>query len=104
MALTTVEDLEIDQMDVVTAFLIPHLLEVIYIDQPERFERYSKSEKKLYCRVRKGLYGFKQSAYLWNKRWTNYMMRLEFYQSKADPYVFINKETGVMLAIYVDDS
>ena len=104
MALAVVEDLEIDQMDVVTAFLIPDLLEVIYMEQPEGFEKYSKSEKKLYCRVKKGLYGFKQSAYLWNKRWTNYMMKLSFYQSKADLCMFINKETGVILAIYVDDS
>ena len=64
MALAAVEDLKINQMNVVTAFLIPDLLKVIYIEQPEGFEKCSKSEKKLYCRVKKGLYGFKQSAYL----------------------------------------
>ena len=103
MALAAMEDLEIDQIDVVIAFLIPDLLKVIYMEQPEGFEKHSKSGKKLYCGVRKGLYGFKQSAYLWNKRWTNHMKKLEFYQSKADPCVFINKKTGVMLAIYGDD-
>ena len=104
LALGAVEDYEIDQMDVVTAFLIPDLPEVIYMEQPEGFEKHSKGGKKQYCRVRKGLYGFKQSAFLWNKRWTKHMKKLGFYQCKSDPCVFIDRVTGVILAIYVDDS
>ena len=64
LVLSAVEDYEIDQIDIVTAFLISNFSEVIYIEQPEGFEKLSQDRKKQYCRVKKGLYGFKQSAFL----------------------------------------
>jgi hypothetical protein len=51
LAIVAAEDLEIHQMDVVTAYLAGDLEEEIYMP----------TESKV-CRVRKGLYGLKQSA------------------------------------------
>ena len=58
LAIAAVEDLEIHQMDVVTAFLISDLEEEIYMAQPEGFD----IEEGLVCKLQKGLYGLKQSA------------------------------------------
>ena len=59
MALAVQHDLEIDQMDAVSAFLQGSLSdEEIYMDQPEGF---SLDEKKV-CRLKKPLYGLKQSS------------------------------------------
>ena len=51
------ENLEIHQMDVLTAFLSEDLEEEIYMGQAEGFVKYSKSGRKLVCKVGKGLYG-----------------------------------------------
>ena len=57
-AIAAVEDLEIHQMDIVTAFFIPDLKEEIYMEQPEGFD----TKEGLVCKLQKGLYGLKQSA------------------------------------------
>ena len=58
LVIAAVKDLEILQMDAVTAFLIPDLEEEIYMVQPEGFDE----KKELVCKLQKGLYGLKQSA------------------------------------------
>ena len=50
-AIAAAEDLEIHQMNVVTAFLLGDLEEEPYMEQPEGFVKYSKG-KKMYCKVR----------------------------------------------------
>ncbi len=52
---------KIRQMDVVTAFLYRFLDEVIYVEQPHRFEL----RPELVCRLRKALYRLKQAPQVW---------------------------------------
>ena len=63
LAIAAVEDLEIHQMDVITAFLVGEIDEEIYMDQPEGFQ-----QKDLVCRLRKSLYGLKQASRIWNQK------------------------------------
>jgi Reverse transcriptase (RNA-dependent DNA polymerase) len=60
LALATLEDWEIHQIDVKTAFLNDDLDEEIYMQQPEGFIAAGQSGKV--CRLHKALYGLKQAS------------------------------------------
>jgi len=74
-------NMKIHQMDVVTAFLNGSLEEEIYMTQPEGFVQ--PGNENLVCRLRKSLYGLKQSPRCWNKILHDYLVSLFFTQSKA---------------------
>ena len=93
----------VHQMDVVTAFLNGELQEEIYMQQPPGYEVPGK--ENLVCKLKKSLYGLKQSPRCWNKSFQEFMRELGLKQSSADPCVFIQDETESMtiVAVYVDD-
>ena len=57
------------------------------------------------CKLKKSLYGLKQSQRCWNEKFCNHLKQLGFKESGADPCVFVrqNKEKLVIIAVYVDD-
>jgi hypothetical protein len=97
------KDLHLFQIDVQTAFLHGEINREIYVHQPEGYV-VPGSEKKVW-RLKKGLYGLRQSAVLWNKRIHKTLIRLGFVQSTADPCVYTRMTGGVtmILALWVDD-
>ena len=102
LALAVQKGMMIHQMDVVTAFLNGTLDEEIYMKQPECFVK--PGEEKLVCKLKKSLYGLKQSPRCWNHKFRDYMISIGFVQSKADPCVFIdNSDTLTIVAVWVDD-
>ena len=101
LAIAAHEDLEIHQMDVVTAFLASDIDEEIYMEQPEGFEVGEAGE--LVCKLGKGLYGLKQAARLWNRRIRDFLKSMGFTQMQSDHCVYINKDSGVILALWIDD-
>ena len=64
LALTNAPDLEIHQMDVKTAFLNGSLDCEIYMSQPEGFVDPDRPNDV--CKLKKSIYGLKQSARCWN--------------------------------------
>ena len=102
LTIAAIYGLEIHQMDVVTAFLVGELEEEIYMEQPEGFEVGTK-EEDLVCRLRKSLYGLKQALRVWNQKIRNFLKSIGFNQTYSDPCVYINKETEVIVAMWVDD-
>ena len=60
MVVVTRLDLELYQLDVKTAFLNGDLKEEIYMDQPDVFQ--IKGQEGKVCRMKKSLYGLKQSS------------------------------------------
>ena len=55
------EDMELVQMDVNTAFLRGNVDEDVYMQQPEGFVQ----DKELVCKLKKALYGTKQGSRQW---------------------------------------
>ena len=97
-------DMEIEQMDVKTAFLHGDLEEDIYMSQPEGFVETGK--ENLVCRLRKSLYGLKQSPRQWYKRFDTYMLKIGYTRCLYDCCVYYHVfEDGefILLLLYVDD-
>ena len=96
-------DFEIEQMDVKTAFLHGDLEEEIYMKQPEGFM--VKGKKELVCRLKKSLYGLKQSPRMWYQKFDTYIRGLGFTRSKEDHSVYFKLIGGhvIYLVLYVDD-
>ena len=59
LGLTASMNLEIEQLDVKTAFLYDGLEKEIYMEQPKGFT--IKGKEHLVCQLKKGLYGLKQA-------------------------------------------
>uniref|UniRef100_A0A2N9GEX0 Integrase catalytic domain-containing protein n=1 Tax=Fagus sylvatica TaxID=28930 RepID=A0A2N9GEX0_FAGSY len=66
LALVADQDMELEQLDVKTAFLHGNLEEEIFMEQPEGFKQ--PGTENLVCRLKKSLYGLKQSPRQWYKR------------------------------------
>ncbi|KAL0444104.1 UNVERIFIED_CONTAM: Retrovirus-related Pol polyprotein from transposon TNT 1-94 [Sesamum latifolium] len=63
-------------MDVKTMFLHGDLEEQIYMEQPDRFTQ--PGYEHLVCKLKKSLYGLKQSPRQWYKQFDSYMLQIGY--------------------------
>ena len=61
--------------------------EDIYMEQPDGY--IEQGSEDLVCKLRKSLYGLKQSSRCWNKALTEFLKSIGFNQSTADPCVYV---------------
>ena len=101
LALAIQSDLLIHQMDVVTAFLNGIIDEEIYMEQPEGFVM--RGQESRVCKLKRSLYGLKQSPRCWNQVFSTFLSSIGFSQSKADPCICIKYDLFAFIAVYVDD-
>ena len=104
LALVASWDLHLEQMDVKTAFLHGDLEEQIYMVQPEGFSQ--PGYEHLVCKLRKSLYGLKQSPRQWYKRFDSYMIQIGYRRCEYDCCVYVKSlDDGsfIFLLLYVDD-
>jgi hypothetical protein len=99
LALTTTQDWEIYQMDVISAYLLGDLEEEAYIEAPKGLEVLPGKALKLI----KGMPGLKQSGRVWNKTITGFFENHGLKSLPADQSVFVNTERTLIVALYVDD-
>lgn len=96
-------DMDIDHVDVTTAFLYGNLIEEIYMEQPEGFI----INKNKVCLLRKSIYGLKQASRVWNMTVNNLLTKHGYSQTKCEPCVYFKRGTCnnalTILAVYVDD-
>ena len=73
------------------------------MEQPPGYVQ--KGKEKLVCKLKKSLYGLKQSPRCWNEKLTQHVKSLGFEESGADPCIFTRKKNQKVeiIAIYVDD-
>lgn len=103
LAFANINDLEVHQMDVKTAFLNGILDHQIYMEQPKGFV--DPVNQDYVCKLNKSIYGLKQSARCWNSTLTDYLISEKYEKCDADDCIYI-KYVGndfIMLAVYVDD-
>ena len=96
-------DLEVEQMDVKTTFLHGDLEEESYMKQAEGFV--VKGKKELVYKLKKSLYGLKQSPRMWYQKFDTYILGLVFVRSRDDRCVY-SKQVGnqfIYVVLYVDD-
>ena len=93
---------EIHQMDVHNAFLHGDLEEEIYMQLPQGFK--SNDPSKVY-RLRKSLYGLKQSPRCWFAKLSKNLLDFGFVQSYEDYslFSFVRGDICLHILVYVDD-
>lgn len=103
LSMVAMHDYELEQLDVKTAFLHGELEEDIYMEQPEGF--ITPGKENLVCKLKKSLYGLKQSPRQWYKRFDTFMQSQSFKRSDYDSCVYLKNVNGtsIYLLLYVDD-
>jgi hypothetical protein len=102
LSLVAMHNYELEQLDVKTAFLHGDLEEGIYMDQSEDFV---PGKEDYLCRLKKSLYGLKQSPRQWYKRFDSFMISNDFQRSQYDSCIYLKFVNGspTYLLLYVDD-
>ncbi|CAI7851520.1 unnamed protein product [Closterium sp. NIES-53] len=101
LALAGALDLEVEQLDVKTAFLYGRLKEEVYMKQPPGFD----DDSDRVCKLKHTIYGLKQSPRAWYTRIDDHLLSLGFVRSECDHalYVLNKDEKKLVLLLYVDD-
>lgn len=103
LAVASIYNLVIHQMDVKTAFLNGELDEEIYMLQPEGF--IVKGQEHKVCKLVKSLYGLKQAPKQWHEKFDNTLLSNGFRINECDKCVYVKqyKHACVIICLYVDD-
>ena len=102
LSIGAILNLEIQQMDVKSAFLNGRLDEDVYMDVPEGLD--AGADKV--CRLVRSLYGLKQSSRMWYQRIDEFLTDKEgFRRLDTDFGIYIRRANTslAIIALYVDD-
>ena len=105
MQLAAQRDLVLHQMDVKSAYLSAPIDCEIFMEQAEGFKVQSKRGEKLVYKLRKSLYGLKQSGRNWNSMLHTHLVENNFVQRPTDNCVYTKNEGDnmVVIVVWVDD-
>ncbi|KAK4382113.1 Retrovirus-related Pol polyprotein from transposon TNT 1-94 [Sesamum angolense] len=107
--LSVIEQLKMQLMDMVTAYLYGSLDTDIYMRIPEglkMLEALKSKPRHMYSiKLKRSLHGLKQSGRMWYNRLSEYLIKKGFCHNQISPCLFIKRtELGfVIIAVYVDD-
>jgi hypothetical protein len=102
-AIAAHEGLQVDQLDVETAYLNGLMDTEVYMTQPPGFA--NADNISAVCRLFRTIYGLKQSGRIWNELAHAAMLSLGFNRISADFCVYIRytEEGRCILGLHVDD-
>ena len=105
MQLAVQYNFTVHQVDVKTGYLNAPIDRELYVDQPEGFTVTGRDGEHLVYKLKKSLYGLKQSGRNWNGVLHSYLVSQGFVQSQADNcfYMRITDESITIVIIWVDD-
>ena len=102
IALAVQNGLKLHQMDVTTAFLNGELEEEVYMRQPDGFV--TEGQEHLVCKLKRSIYGLKQSPRFWNSALDCQLKAMGFAQTTSDPCLYVSTEGEMfVVAVYVED-
>ena len=104
LALSTIQDTVLDQLDIKTTLLYRRFQEEIFMTQPEGYVDSKKSRNV--CLLKKSLYGLKQSLRLWYLRFDEFMVTHGFIECNYEYCVYfklLKDYHYIYLFLYVDD-
>lgn len=103
LALAAYYDLEVEQLDVKTAYLNGELDEDIYMVQPPGYK--VSGGEELVCHLQKALYGLKQSGRQWYIKIDSALLSMGFTRLVSDNciYIKVTNEAKSIISLYVDD-
>jgi hypothetical protein len=103
LALAAKWDWEIDQVDVVAAYLNGKLEEEVYMEAP--YGVLSKNQQGMVCQLLRTLYGLKQAGNVWYKEMSRVFKIMGFKVSLCDSSLFIrfDERGGMMIPVITDD-
>lgn len=103
LAVAGKRQLILQHLDVKTAYLHGTIEEEIYMRQPPGY--IVAGSEDMVCRLKKSIYGLKQSARCWNRALHATLIKLKFEQCESDPCLYVRRdgEKTVYLLVYVDD-
>ncbi len=102
LTLTVKYDYEVEQMNVIIAFLEAHLKKEIWVQQSSKFEQKESNETFLACCLNKTLYELKQTSREWYAILKVYLIFIDYQRIEIDHSVFIH-DNEIIIAIYVND-
>lgn len=100
LSISATEEYEVIQMDSVGAFLNGVPDEILYIKPPKGYIC-KKKGSNIVLRLKKSLYGLKQSPRCWYKQLTDFFKTINFKPSSADPCVFVSADPNWCCGVYV---
>jgi hypothetical protein len=102
LSIITNEDMEAEQSDIDSAFLNGDLDEEIYMEQPEGYDFGTGNVLKLI----KSLYGLKQAAKCWNRKFDQIMKMNNFKKCITDQCIYTKVQhqgSKIIVGVHVDD-
>jgi hypothetical protein len=108
LVIVAYEDLELESMDVDTAFLNATLDEDIYLEQPQGFRQWGPNGEELVCKLQKAIYGLKQASRNWFLTINEWLINdYGMVPTHADTCVYIRRFEGhnqkLIVTVWVDD-
>ena len=102
LALTVKYDYEVEQMNVIIAFLEAHLQKKVWVQQSSRYEQKESNESIIVCRLNKALYELKQASREWYSTLKIYLIFINYQRVEIDHSVFTHQKS-IIIVIYVND-
>ncbi|PIL36549.1 hypothetical protein GSI_00238 [Ganoderma sinense ZZ0214-1] len=105
LALAALEDLELESVDISSAYLNGELKEEVYMCQPNGFEEKTPQWVWHLPRLRKALYGLKQAGWCWHEKLNEVLNQLGFERltCKHSVWVYLRDGVWLIIPVFVDD-
>jgi transposase InsO family protein len=105
IALAAIEDMELESVDISTAFLNGEIDAEVFMTKPEGVEIPGFEGPEWVLQLLKGLYGIKQGPRLWSQKLHTALSEIGFQRLECDHSVFVYERDGVKIVVpvHVDD-